>query len=81
MANRFSARSTIDAQFQRARHSHGNVIFFSTGGRDVVDAGGMRENLRFIQQGRRCDMRNHETGLHARLSRQECAAGLRSCPD
>src|SRR4029453_9705466 len=48
------------SQLQRARHSHGYVIFFSAGGCDVVNAGGMSEHARFIYQRSSCDMRNHK---------------------
>ena len=44
-------------QFQRARHTHGHVVFFSARRRDVIDAGWMREHARFVYQRRGCDMR------------------------
>src|SRR5207302_1658248 len=39
---------------------------------DVVNARWMREHTRFIDQRRSRDVRNHEAGLHTRLSRQKC---------
>src|SRR5215831_1266908 len=59
-------------QLQRARHSHGYVIFFSAGRCDVVNAGRMREHARFVDQRGRRDMRNHETRFQAGPVSEKC---------
>src|SRR5215469_17037313 len=59
------------AQFERSRHAHGNMILFSSGCGNTVHTGGMRKNLRFIQQGRSCHMRDHKTGGDTRIPREK----------
>src|SRR5215471_10796144 len=60
------------SQLQRARHSHGYMVFFPAGGCDVVNAGGMSEHARFIHQRSSCDMRNHEAGFYSGSLRKKC---------
>ena len=59
------------AEFQRAGHSHRNVVFFSTRRGNIVDAGWMGEDSCFVEQSGCSDMRNHEAGFHARTPGKE----------
>ena len=92
MFQTFSSREQLDGeqifrkidnrpQLQRARHSHGNVIFFSAGSCDVVNAGRMREHTRFVHQRGSGDVRNHESRFALRAAAQEMPEVLRSYLD
>ena len=69
------------AQLKRAGHSHRDVIFLPGGSRQIIDARRMRQDLRFVEQRNRSDVRNHETGLHPGMLREERRQILRSDPD
>ena len=63
-------------EFQGAGHAHGNVVFFAARGGHIVDARRMSEHFRFIEQGRRGDMRDHETRLRTGMPGEKCGQSL-----
>src|SRR4051812_15366959 len=59
------------SQLQRASHSHRDMIFATTGGRQIVDTRRMREHLCLVEQGYRSDMQNHKAAMGSGVRRKE----------
>ena len=57
--------------FKRSSHSHRDVIFLAGRSRQIINARRMGQDLGFVQERDRSDMRDHETGLHAGILRKE----------
>jgi hypothetical protein len=59
------------AQLAHRGPAHRDVVLLVAGGRDGVDAAGVREHLVLADQRRRRVLRDHEPGVRARVARQE----------
>jgi hypothetical protein len=58
-------------EFQSSNAPHAHVIFMTETGRDGVDGGGMAVDFVFRYECGCCVLRNHESGIQARLSHQQ----------
>ena len=65
------------AELEGGGHAHGNVIFLAAGGRDVIDARGVGEDLGLVEQRGGGDVRDHEAGGEAGIVGEEWREGPR----